>query len=545
MKRIFNFCTPYLKHYLGFLILYVFICISLSSLSILSPYITGDFIDNLIKANDIKFVYHYFIIFVSISILTLIIGYFSSRMYVKIQTKLSYSLNKDIIKHLHKVPLSFLQKFDSVYLNQRVNMDSNALITFCIDILQNIIINCFMIIVPLILLFSFNIKLAFFLIIISILYFFLYVVYRKQLYKISFSFKEEQARFFNRLNEQLANIKFVKVHSLFVDFIQRLDNSFIGLLNQSLRFQHTNYIFTGLDKVIFMIAQMIMLFIGGIEIINGRLSIGQFTVMSNYFSMLMGSMHYFFNLGQIIQENLVSYNRLCDITKVSVENNGKIILNNIDEIEINNINFSYGDKTVIKNMSVKFTRGKIYAIIGHNGSGKSTLLDILIGLHMGEYDGEIKYNNILMQDIDMYDLRTNHISVSEQEPMLISASLNYNIFFDNMDYNLDINKINKLTDILGLSCYIDLLPEKLDTIVNEKAMNLSGGEKQKISILRALLKETDVVILDEPTSALDIDSSKRLRNYLEEIKQDKIIIFVSHDKEFISANNDIIINMTL
>jgi len=503
----------------------------------------GSFIDQLVTAGSIDFIYTYFLLFVSISLSTLILGYISGYIYVKLQTQAGYDLNSDIIKRLQKVSLSFTQGQDTAYLNQRINNDSNGLIIFCVSIIQSIVVNIFMIIVPLFLLFRFNITLSIVLLFVVIIYFVCYMLYKKRLYKVSFDFKEAQASFFGKLNEQLFNIKFIKLHGLFERFFARLDNNFIILLSKALRFQKTNYVFSGLDKIIMMIAQMTMLFIGGIEVIRGRLSIGEFTIISSYFSMLLSAIRYFFTLGQNIQDTLVSYNRLNEIQSVSEEWNGSKTLEYINKIEMCNVSFCYGEKIVLNNVNACFMKGQTYAIVGPNGSGKSSFIDVLLGLHIGNLSGDVLYNEMSMSDIDMYSLREHLIRVSEQEPMLMADTLTYNLTFGEISC-INKKKMDELIDILNLNTYLTLLPDGLDSNINEKASNLSGGEKQKLSILRTLLREPDVIVLDEPTSALDALSRIRLSAYLDKLKKDKIIIIITHDKDF-ADKCDVLIHMNL
>jgi len=421
-------------------------------------------------------------------------------------------------------------------MNQRVNNDSNTLIIFCIGVIQSILINSIIVIITATLIISFHLILAGILTLISAVYICFYVLYRRRLYQANFNFRESQAHFFAKLNEQMFNIRFIKLHSLFSQFINRLNNGFDKLLTSALHYQHTNYVFSSLDKVVYMVAQMVLLLFGGIEIINGRLTIGRYIIISSYFNMLLGAIRYFFGLGKTIQDNLVSYERLREIEMITSEPNGNEIISLIEKIEFKNVSFSYNDKPVITNKSLIFEKGNIYMILGSNGAGKSTFLDILMGLHAGKYTGEIFFDGIEMDNLNMYVLRKTLIGMSEQEPVLIADTLRYNILFgeDKLQYE------HKLIDILGLCTFISELPNSFDTVVNEGSSNLSGGEKQKISLLRTLLKSPNVIILDEPTSALDINSSSSLKNYLREIKYDKIIIIITHDPEFID-DSDVII----
>lgn len=516
----------------------------------------GDFIDNLIEVNDTNFIFSYFLLLVIVNLLTLVLGYVSARLYVRLQTILGYALNREFIQRLQFAPLRFTSQKDTVYLNQRINNDSNALMIFCISVIQNIIVNSIMVIVPAALLIRFHPVLACVLLIVAAVYFIFYILYGNVLYKASYAFKESQAQFFSKLNEQLFNIRFIKIHSMFSRFISRLNDSFSDLLSNALRYQHSNYIFSGLDKLVVMIVQIILLLIGGHEIIAGRLTIGRFVIISAFFNIMLGAMRYFFSLGQLVQSNMVSYNRLQEFAAIDKENNGIQKLDNVESIELKCVSFAYDSKMTLADISLKFEKGHIYAILGPNGAGKSTLIDIIMGLQIDNFTGHVLYNGISMEEVDMYDLRNRLMGVSEQEPTLLADTLENNLqlvqvspdrttamTYSNTMHQSDSKSsvsnwsTGQLVSMLGLEAYFESLPDGLKTVISENYTNISGGERQKFSILRTLNKEADILILDEPTSALDTVSRNKLKSYLNSIKHDKIIILITHDRDFLSEDD--------
>jgi len=528
--------------YKWYLIVYVICSVLFGTTSLILSYIIGDFIDQLSEAEDISFIVYYFTTFVTVNVISLVLGYISGRAYVKIQTLLSYAINREFIQKLQRAPLSYAQTLDTAYLNQRINNDANAVITFSISIIQGILVNTTMVIVPVFFLFYFHIRLAITLLSIAIFYFILYVSYRRVLYKASHAYQEAQSEFFSKLNEQLFNIRFIKIHSLFSNFINRLNKGFSNVLSRALEYQRASYIFSGLDQLVYIVAQMALLFFGGREIVAGRLTIGRFILIISFFNMMLGGLRYFFNLGQTIQSNLVSYNRLMELDAITPESNGSENLLNIQSIELRDVSFSYGQRNVHKRVNLTFEKGKIYVILGANGTGKSTLADIIMGLQVGNISGDLLYNRVPVENLDMYFMRGKQMGVSEQNSILLTDTLAYNLNLDKED-NIEnrIGEIGKLTKILGLDEYIHALPNQLNTIINEGASNLSGGEKQKLTMLRAFLKNADVIILDEPTSALDEHSRNALKDYLQSIKEEKIIIVITHDKDLVEHNRDVVI----
>jgi len=544
MKTIFTFCKNYLLLHKWQLFFYVALSIVASLGGLVSPYIVGDFIDQLLNAEDMSFIFRYFVLFAGINLITLCLGYVTGRLYVKLQARLSYALNRDFIKHIQRMPLKFTSKLDTAYLNQRVNNDSNSLIVFCVGIIQNVLVNVVVILMALILIFTFHPILAGILLAVAAVYFTFYTFYKQVLYRVSHANQESQSEFFSKLNEQMFNIRFIKIHSLFEHFVERLNNSFAKVLTTALRYQKAGYIFGGLDQVVMIIAQMVLLTFGGREIIAGRLTIGQFVIISSYFNMMLGAIRYFFSLGQTIQTNMVSYNRLRELANINTEPNGEIVPTRINHIEMKSVSFLYGEngeKSILTDVNLGFTPGQINVILGPNGVGKSTLIDVLMGLQAGNYTGDVLYNGISMNDIDMYKLRNSLIGVTEQEPTLLADTLEYNLSLGQKN-NFDTVEIKQITKMLGLEPFMQQFK---NIIINENSANISGGEKQKLSLLRALLKNCDILILDEPTSALDTLSKIALRDYLEQVKDSKIVIVITHDSGFIDTKSDRIIQLPL
>ena len=542
MRNIFTFCKRYLIIYKWRLFFYAAISITVSIGGLISPYIIGDFIDQLLTAEDMGFIYRYFILFAVINAATLGLGYISSRILVRIQTCMGYELNRDFIQRMQFAPLSFTSKQDTAYLNQRISADSNALISFCIGVIQGVLVNTVIIAVTVGLMFMFHSVLAGILVINGLIYAVFYALCRKMLYRVNLEYQEASSTFFAKLYEQLSNIRFVKLHSLFDYFISRLNRGFAGLLNSALKQQRVTYIFNGLDRLVYIVAHMLMLLIGGREIIAGRLTIGRFIIISGFFGMLLGAMRYFFNLGQNIQQSMVAYNRLRELEEAEPEPNGHRRLMEVQEIRLEDVSFGYGDKPVLERVNLHLTRGQIYAILGPNGAGKSTLIDIIAGLQAGNYTGRVLYNGY--EDVDMYHLRSHLLGATEQEPTLLADTIEYNLSLGQLD-DFDRQATEKLAKMLGLDTYLEALPEGYNTQINENAANISGGEKQKLCLMRILQKDSDVLILDEPTSALDVASKEALWRHLNEIKQDKIIIIITHDANYINSGADVLIELSL
>ena len=535
--KIFKFVKEYIFKYK--IQLFIFLIFSIISwiISIGLPYITGNYIDSLMNFQNRQTIIDFTIKILLIGIISIISSFVVSYSHVKVQTKSAIELNFKALEHISKMPILYFKNLDSTYLNQRINSDSNTLISFVLSNFLDILIRASTLIIVFYISFKINRKLTMILIPLIPLYLAIYFIFKKPLFKSGYELKEKQNKFFSKMNEQLYNINLIKLNSTFEESQKQLRTSFSTMFESLLKYTRVSYIFSSSDSMTMIISQIIIFFFGGMEIINGNLTIGQFTIIISYFSMIMGCISYYLNLGKSYQDALVSYSRLEEILNEPKEINGDMRIDNIDTIVLKEVCFSYDDTdNIINNFNYTFKKGNIYGIIGQNGTGKSTFINLILGLFNNYYKGNIYYNSIELKKLDMYYIRKRIIEISEQEPALINDTIGKNVTYGIDIYNYD--NIEKVLKSLNLD--INKFQDGLNTNIYEAANNISGGEKLKISLARTFLKNPDMIILDEPTSALDFNSIEKLKAILREIKKDKIIIIVTHNRDILDIADEII-----
>ena len=267
-------------------------------------------------------------------------------------------------------------------------------------------------------------------------------------------------------------------------------------------------------------------------IINNKISIGEFIILNSYSTMLLGNISYFVEFSNVYQNYIVSYNRLKELFNIPLDrmdnNKFDIQLNedNFERISLSNISLSYDNKYILNNINMSFQKGYIYNIVGSNGCGKTTLLNLLLFVEEN-YSGEVFYNNINIRSANLALIRNELVSFVEQDPVILNDSLKSNIEV------LCINNIHEYNAKLDKELF--MIFNSLDNLEENKTLSknvLSGGEQKKISIIRALSKDTPIIILDEPTNSLDMQSIILLKDYLKRIKSKKLIIMISHSEIF-------------
>ena len=210
---------------------------------------------------------------------------------------------------------------------------------------------------------------------------------------------------------------------------------------------------------------------------------------------------------------------------------------NIDKIKIENLNFNYEKKQILKNINFSFNKGKTYGIIGKSGSGKSTLIDILMSIKEPT-SGKIFINE------NECDYKTNKwtkfVGYVPQNVYLSDDTIANNICFGVSEKSIDKNKLKKVLEQSNLVNFIESLPKKLDTIVGEKGLKISGGQIQRIGIARALYIDPTLLFFDEATSQLDNDTETSILKDILKLKENKIIFFVTHKAREIGYFDEIL-----
>lgn len=534
----FVLIKPHLKKYKFDLWTYLIFAFLVWVISFVLPYLTGNYVDILVTANRDAVLWFTAIIF-SLNAVNLLFKYISELALAKINTNIAFQISYALYERLKKVHLSYYHNLDSVYLVNRINNDANAIIGFFTKHSVSVVTQSLAMLLGLGILFYVNTVIALASIISIPIYILLYIKFKNKLYSSNYEFYEQRSQYFAKMTEQFSFIKFIKTHALFSVFAKRLKDTYNNLFAVLLKNFKVNYIFRNASELIIVALNAFAIFYGGMGVINGSTSIGQYTIINVYFNLIISALDYFLGLGSSYQEYLASNNRLKELSDIEMEGNGTEEMTDIQSITIQDLSFAYQKDTdnLLCDLNLKFQKGNIYSLVGENGTGKSTFISILLGLYNDLYKGHILYNGVDMKLLDMYDLRSRLIAVTEQEPVLFNASAYDNIFVvkKGEEYSLKLKEYCELLNIGDIVFRTQTASEPDDL-----KLNLSGGEKQKVSIIRSLMKNTPVLIFDEPTSALDKASTEQFKELMRNLKRDRIIILITHDDTVLDISDQTI-----
>lgn len=293
------------------------------------------------------------------------------------------------------------------------------------------------------------------------------------------------------------------------------------------------------------VAAVAMLGLGTRDVLRGNLSIGELFVFLGYLAALYALVNALtVAIGTAITIGARGRRvfEILDSDEVVAEKPGAVALNNVrGKVRFENVSFSYpavnGEvRPVLDNINIQADPGQITAIVGATGAGKTTLVSLLSRFYEpGE--GKITIDDLDIRDLTLASLREN-ISLVLQEPFLFPVSILENIAFGRPDASRQ--EIIGAARAAQADTFISRLPEGYDTVISEGGASLSGGEKQRISIARALLKDAPILILDEPTSSLDAHTEAQIFKALETLMKGRTTFIISHRLSTIKSADQII-----
>ena len=227
------------------------------------------------------------------------------------------------------------------------------------------------------------------------------------------------------------------------------------------------------------------------------------------------------------QKAMASFRRIINLknTSPTIDNGVKKLTSFNTKIEISNLNFEYVKNfPVLNDISIDINKGQTTAIVGSTGSGKSTLIKLILRLY-DSTAGEIKFDGKNIRDLELDSLR-NKIGLVSQDIFLFEGTVFENIAYGNLDAkDEEVWEAAKLSES---DKFINLLPNKENTIVGERGQKLSGGQRQRISIARAILKNPEILILDEATSAVDNETEAAIQRSINALKEGRTVIAIAH-----------------
>lgn len=456
--------------------------------------------------------------------------YAAKVIMIRISEEIRKALQMDMMKALIKADTDFIEKRHTGKIIGNLLNDVNYMTGLVSVGILNLFKDSLTLIGLMTVMFYQNWKLSIIAIIMIPLASFFARLLGKRITKVTSQAMERAGEVFTYLIEIFKNHKLIKIFQKETYETSRADKA---LENAKDRAKKLNEIYARSSPIMevltgFMIA--ILIFYSGNLIIKDELGI------NNFFSFLAAMMLAYqpvrslATLNITINQGLASARRILPIVdlKEKIFEDKKLDTINLKDgkIEFLNVSFNYGEETkvVLKNINLTISGGKMTSLVGLSGAGKSTILN-LIPRFYDPTDGDIKIDNQSIYTKKLSSLRKN-ISLVSQETTLFDDTVLNNIKYANLDAtDEEINEAAKLSYSLE---FINTLPKKMNTLIGENGIRLSGGEKQRISIARAILKRSKIILLDEATSSLDAETEKKIQDAINFLTKGRTTLVIAH-----------------
>lgn len=368
------------------------------------------------------------------------------------------------------------------------------------------------------------------------------MVFGKFIHKRFTQVQEAFSGLTERVQESLSGIRVVKAFVQERPVLEQFNAASQKSLEKNMRLAKLWGIMFPLGQMVATLSYIIAFSYGGIQVINGHISLGEFIAFNTYLGLLIWPMMSFGWIMNIVQRGSASLDRINVILTAipDIKDNDPLPIGSIEgHIEFENVSFSYNKKQepVLKDININLEPGRTLAIIGETGSGKTSLVNLILRL----YDisgGKLKIDGNPIDRIPLSTLRTS-IGYVPQDSFLFSTSIRENIAFG--VEKASIKEIEEAAKTAQIYDNIMDLPDGFDTIVGERGVTLSGGQKQRVSIARALIKDPKILILDDSLSAVDTDTEERILQGLKVIMKDRTSIIIAHRISLIKHADEIIV----
>ena len=365
---------------------------------------------------------------------------------------------------------------------------------------------------------------------VSIVILLLYVVivfsFKEILKKINNDVLENNSQLTSFIIQSINGIETIKAYNLEKNIQDETEFKYLKVIKSSFKRSKIYNLLTFLSGVVELIGNTLIMWVGAIQVINGKLTLGEMMVFNTLLGYFTNPVKNLISLQPTIQAATVSADRLGEIIDLDIEQSDeKMIPQNLKgDIEIKGLNFRYGTRELIlKNINMEIKQGEKIALVGESGSGKTTLAKLILKFYDFE-KGDININDFNLKDIDNTFLR-NKISYISQDMFLFNKTIKENLMLSD---EIEIDDVIELSKKVNAYEFINELPQRFDYMIEENGTNLSTGQKQRLSILRALLKKPDILIMDEATSNLDSITESAIQKTLNNPEFNMTTIIIAH-----------------
>ncbi|HFI0101244.1 ATP-binding cassette domain-containing protein [Streptococcus suis] len=508
--------------------------IALSFINLYLPILEGSIIDNLVYYKNIQFLKNHIFFLIFILFSQYLVSYYIGKSKLLKKENIILTEIETILTELFKKKSIYYLDFNHSYLHNRIQEDVSQIWNFYFQVVSELLVNFISITLIMLILSQTSVIILVLLFITIPLYGGIYKMFYKKISNSELMLSDSSNVLYARRESIFQRYIEIKARNTIYPEIQRLKDMKVTLLEYINNIFILNYSVSGLKLVLQTSFRIFIFAVLGNMLLRNDLSIGMFLYILQYSNLILDSIDNTMQLLLDVPKFKVSNNRMLDINRILYDEVGEIIVPKVTKISLHNFNIYLKNKHLYsKSLNFDLKSGNIYTITGKNGIGKTTLINTLLGIFDNtNYIGQLFINGVDLQIIDKEYLRNYNISLMPQHTFNNGKTVK-EYFNDNNVIIPLVEKHDFITEKLFFSNTFNIL-DVLDTSFDD----LSGGEKQLISLYTCLSKNADVFIFDEPTSNLHPHFKYYVQLLLEKISAEgKLIICITHDDFSIETIN--------
>jgi ATP-binding cassette subfamily B protein len=530
MKNLLTLKKYFIKYKTKLLWGMLFILIS-NAMTVYLPILLKDSINEIQKNATSAILLNYALLIVGTSIVAGIFRYLIRQTIIVVSREIEYDLRGDFWEHIQKLPLKYFQNNSTGNIMSHATNDINAVRGFIGPAVMYSIDTVIRLIIVVAIMISLNFALTIYALLpLPILS---YGVYRvgKLIHEKYSKIQENFSQLTTRAQENFSGIRVIKSYVREANEIKRWNELSQEFLRKNMNLVRIQSLIMPILTIITGISIIVVIWVGGIKVIDGEMNLGEMAAFVMYLSILIWPVIAFGWVMNIIQQAEASMKRLNKILNepYEIQDSSSTDLSVKElkgEIELRNVSFKYLDSLpdVLKDVNLNIPVGSTLAIVGHTGSGKTSLINLIPRLY-DVSSGGLFIDGKNVKDIPLDVLRTN-VAVVQQESFLFSDSV-----YGNLSYGLrdtDKLRVEEVSRIANFDKDVQSFPNGYDTVVGERGITFSGGQKQRASLARALATNPKILILDDSFSAVDTHTEEEILKNLKEFMKNRTSIIISH-----------------
>lgn len=543
LKRIFSYLLPYWKQFS-----LVLFCILLSSVcSLLPSVLTGKIIDEGLIARNLNALVFFIVLSLSVTLLANLIGVAESYLNSWIAQHITFDMRNAMFSHLQKMSQRFFTSNNQGDVITRMTSDISGVESIITNTFTSILSNVLTLVVALVAMYQKNWMLA----TLGIVIVPLFALPTRRAGKTRWTLTREAQECNDTINGILNETLSVSGQLLVKLFCkekveyEKYEKANAKMVRLNIKERMAGRWFRVVISTFASVGPMLLYLAGGVLMMkyDAKLSVGDITVLVALLGRMYGPVNQLLNIQVDWMRSMALFTRIFEYFDMPIE-----IQNSIDAIvpekeatgsvEFKNVGFSYNPERIILNdVSFSLKSGDSVAIVGPSGSGKSTLVNLIPRLY-DVTSGNVLFDGIDVRKLDLSYLRKN-IGIVTQDTYLFNGTIRDNLLYAKPDAtDAELIEACKTANIYD---FIESQDDGLNTVVGNRGLKLSGGEKQRISIARVLLKDPALLIFDEATSALDSISEKKIQDAIDPLIEERTSILIAHRLSTILAADEILV----